>query len=246
MKTWEVPQTWSEEDRQAHLKGLEFLQSISGASPRIVLSYLANGLPSTLIQGNSRRWYSIETGINPTQFGNRQNHWQFIIRAAAQKKDLLLRNKYSVFLCLHPSHVRGCLPLGDQLAALSMALAADKMTAVRIPLVAQFIVAPRTCLLDIYQFCDEGVLYTDEFAEEENVPYEPPEEVGGQDWDFMNQEWVDEENEAIETAVEAEFETLQQWMDSHEDSLAEQDITPWPQHKDAVDKLEDEFYRMLD
>ena len=83
-------------------------------------------------------------------------HWRTSIDAGAWKQDITERTPFMVALCMHPTQRSLNLPIGDQIAALALALQNDKTTAMRIPLLAQFIVSPREALEGVYQFSEGG------------------------------------------------------------------------------------------
>ena len=143
-------------------------------------------LPAITVQGASRRWYSINTRatyiedyieIDGDYREVKEVHWNIDIHAAAWKSDIIERNPFAVSLCINPRSESRGLPIGDQVAALALALQNDKTTAMRIPLLAQFIVSPRNALKEVYQFSEEGVVmeddvYMDEYDEHDIEEYD--------------------------------------------------------------------------
>ena len=93
------------------------------------------------------------------------------LASALELEKDLLKNGLRRFIVHQSASESRALPIGDQVAALALALQNDKTTAMRIPLLAQFIVSPREALRDVYQFSEEGVVMEDDVYMED---YEEP------------------------------------------------------------------------
>ena len=250
MEVWKTPGTWSSKRRTAHKRSLEFLKSICEASQYIELNTLPNGLPHVRVKGTSRRWYSLHANPESNLIEDRDGvtrsslYWNFDVRAAPRKTDLLSMNDYSVRLCILPGRRSRKLPIGDQLATLAMGLRDDRRTAVRIGLIAQFIIAPRDALTEVYKFTDEGAMFNDEVFPQ----YEP---IG--DGTFISN--LDEETDrisdlfALDEQAEAnlyEHLMVQEWFDEKEEEITVQEAVPWHHDEQEIWDMEDAFLRSLD
>ena len=72
-----------------------------------------------------------------------------------------------VDICIHTARSGGQFPIGDSLVSLCLSLANDKITALDIPLLAQFIVCPRKRLSTIEIFQQEGIVTSDMLDQED-------------------------------------------------------------------------------
>ena len=257
MKVWKTPQSWSVQQRTAHERGLEFLKSICDSSPHMEVIPLPNGLPSVRIKGRSRRWYSLKAVPEKTIFENMVGEmesgvvWSFDIRAAPRKTDLLALNDYSVRLCIYTERGSKELPIGDQIATIALGLRDDRRTAVRIGLVAQFVIAPRDALLDVYKFTEEGVIYNEEMGFHEELEYEPnPPRTPYQrlldmtyDADRITQMFAQDDQAP---ANEHEHMIFQEWFDGKEEVAYNKQNTPWHHDENQIWDIEEAFLRGLD
>ena len=257
MKVWKIPQSWTVQKRAAHDRGLEFLKSICDSSQHMETYALPNGLPSVRIKGTSRRWYSLQALPEKTLFENVTGEmedgviWSFDIRAAPRKVDLLALNDYSVRLCIYPEHGGKDLPLGDQLATLALGLRDDRRTAVRIGLIAQFIIAPRDALLDVYKFTAEGAVYNDELFYEDEYELEPNPHPQAHEFRL---DLTHEADQIIETfaddeqasAIKHEYMNFQEWFDRKEEVAYSKREVPWHRDENQIWDLEEAFLRGLD
>lgn len=258
MKVWKIPQSWTVQKRAAHDRGLEFLKSICDSSQHLETYALPNGLPSVRIKGSSRRWYSLqavpEKTINQNLIGEMEDGvvWGFDVRAAPRKTDLLTLNNYSVRLCIYPEHGGKDLPIGDQLATLALGLRDDRRTAVRIGLLAQFVIAPREALLDVYKFTAEGAMYNDElFYDDDEFEYEPnPRRQVQQrlidltcEADQISETFADDDQAS---ANEHEYMNFQEWFDRKEELAYTKEEVPWHHDENQIWDIEEALIRGLD
>jgi hypothetical protein len=72
-----------------------------------------------------------------------------------------------VDICIHTARSGGRLPIGDSLVSLCLSLVNDNITALEIPLLAQFIVCPRKRLSTIEIFQQEGIVTSDMLDQED-------------------------------------------------------------------------------
>jgi len=126
------------------------------------------GKVEIFVKGMSRRWYKIKAvqirPLNPNQPVIDPKHWTsswaIIVKGAAWRSDFN-NNSMVVDLCIHTRRSGGRFPIGDSLVSLCLSLANDKITAMDIPLLAQFIICPRKRLSTIEIFQEEGIVTSD-------------------------------------------------------------------------------------
>ena len=133
------------------------------------------GKVELFVKGMSRRWYK----INAVQIGPHNsdqpvtcpNHWTsswaVMVRGAAWRSDFSNNNSMVVDICIHTARSGGRYPIGDSLVSLCLSLANDNITALDIPLLAQFIVCPRRRLSTIEIFQQEGIVTSDMLDQED-------------------------------------------------------------------------------
>ena len=253
MFEWKPPGHWLAPTRKALARSFEFLQTIANGSPKMDLQVNQQSLPRVMVQGASRRWYRINTRaycmeeyleVEGEYREVEEVHWNICISAGAWKKDLLEKTDYAVSLCINPRPESRALPIGDQVAALALALQNDKTTAMRIPLLAQFIVSPREALRDVYQFSEEGVVMEDEVYMEH---YEEPEDEEYDDLSYVFPDWPSVsavEMQAFEQqASEIENRQLDSWMDQQEQKAVDEGKSPWHHDEERVWQLEDDLLK---
>ncbi len=249
MVRWKPPGHWLQSNREAYTKSIEFLQSIVAGSPQMELKENVQSLPKITVQGASRRWYSINARahyiedyieIEGDYREVKEVHWNINIHAAAWKSDILQMTPFAVSLCINPRSESRGLPIGDQVAALALALRNDKTTAMRIPLLAQFIVSPRKALREVYQFSEEGVVMEDEvfmgdYDEQEIEDYDVFDGVPN-DWPGIG---VIQPHEYEHLALEIENRQLDSWMEQQEERAHHDNKEPWHHDDDRIWQLED-------
>ena len=253
---WHPPGHWTKEMRDAHHRSMDLLHSITDESDCIERLEGPIGLDRILIKGNSRRTYLIETRPHyEVQFEDEMGMfdeltWRFSITAGARKKDVVTMNKYSVSLCIHPDGRHRLLPVGDQIAALTLSLSNDTTTAMRIPLLAQFLVSPRRMLESVCQFSEEGVIFDDyhdgEYDDEDEWMAEELEltEMPILDiHEFYAQAYYLDVNE-FETQESIEERAFERWSAEVEDDNLQRDNTaPWHHNEERVWKLEEQLLK---
>lgn len=229
-----------------------FLDSIVEGSNAMTLALDEQGLPRVVIRGTSRRWYRV--GLHAHYVEDyvdvegefrevKEVHWRTSIDAGAWKQDIAERTPFMVALCMHPTQRSLSLPIGDQVAALALALQNDKTTAMRIPLLAQFIVSPREALEGVYQFSEEGVIMEEEVYDEDDEAAYMYDEV-----DEFSEPIADPGLWALtelfaplpyeDEADEIEHRQLDDWMERQE-RRATSEPTPWHHDDQQVWRLED-------
>ena len=252
MTAWNPPGHWPRASRDAHMKSMRFLDSIVEGSGSMTLALDQQGLPRVVIRGSSRRWYRVGlhahyvedyVDINGEYREVKEVHWRTSIDAGAWRQDIVERTPFMVALCMHPTQRSLHLPIGDQIAALSLALQNDKTTAMRIPLLAQFIVSPREALEDVYQFSEDGVIMQDEvYDEDDETAYLDDDYQDFTDPVVEDELWALTELftplEFEHEAAQIEHRQLDQWMEQQE-QRATNEPTPWHHDDNQVWQLED-------
>lgn len=251
MVSWKPPGHWLKPNRDAYERSIEFLMAIVAGSPQMELKENVQSLPNITVQGTSRRWYNINTRVTYIEDyieveGDyrevKEVHWSINIHAAAWKKDIIEGNPFAVSLCINPRSESRSLPIGDQVAALALALQNDKTTAMRIPLLAQFIVSPRNALKEVYQFSEEGVVMEDEgFLLPEDYDEDGFEEDDV--IDELHQDWpcigAVQPHHFEHLALEIENRQLDSWMERQEEHANRDMEHPWHHDEDRIWQLED-------
>ena len=130
-----------------------------------------------IVKGTSGRWYRIAV----TDATGTAEDVSIVVSGATRRTDLTGRGGIDgrpvANLCLHTEADH--LPLGDRVSTIAMSLANDRETAMRIPLVAQFIAASREMLVDIGLFTDHGPMPADPFME---PPFDLFDEEPEEEW----------------------------------------------------------------
>ena len=163
------------------LKSLKMLSSIvENTSDMTLMAYRTcseNIIFSLMIllKGKSGRWYKVLTNhVDAQLFPVGSLDYSITVHGARWKKDLAKPGgKFAAKLCLNPTtrgyeqdpvtgdRIEGELPIGDRIATICLHLTNDIDLALRIPLVAQFIITPREHLARIDTFQDEYIVWND-------------------------------------------------------------------------------------
>ena len=248
MIAWKPPGHWLKANRDAYARSMEFLQNIVNGSSRMELQVNQQSLPRVLIQGASRRWYCVNTrahygeeyiDIDGEYREVKEVNWRMDIDGAAWKSDLLERTPFAVSLCMHARRTSIHLPIGDQIAALALALQNDKTTGMRIPLLAQFIVSPRKALQGVYQFSEEGVIMEEEvYMEDEYQDEEEEVFLDDEMWALWRADLF-EADEFEHQATRIEDQQYDAWIDRRENETNAGRSKNWHHDVDQIWQLED-------
>lgn len=256
MFSWVPPRHWQKDSVKAYQKSIHFLQNIVAESSRLDIIANRQSLPTVIVQGVSRRWYTVDTVAYSVSDFQKINgafrevmdiRWQINVNAAAWRNDLVVKSPYVVSLCINSRREWRRLPIGDQVASLAMALQNDKTTAMRIPLLAQFIVSPRRELRGVYQFTEEGVvmnheLYMENGMEEVQDAEHGMEEIHDEEeaelW-RLNELFEQYENEAMATRIENQ--QLDRWIERMVRETEPSPREPWHHDEENVWRLEDDL-----
>ena len=168
------------------VKSMQLLEAVLNEQPRATVMDPRAGIVPTcprliavvLLKGDSGRTYRLSirdmdgTGL----------HCSFNIEGARWRTDLLspyVTGAPVASLCLQSTQHE--LPAGDRAVSLVLSLLRDRQTAMRIPLLGQFIAADRALLKDIGMFTDEGPM--PDFDEPDEFDF-PPMEMEPEDFEF--------------------------------------------------------------
>ena len=190
---------------EPELRSIEMLQSVAKDTPAVEIITLTHESVKVRLQGESHRWYCIESnfqGINEYSIPQ-QPEWSISVKAGRWQNDVIHENEYSVNLCLHSKNQS--LPIGDRIVSLVLALFNDIKTALKIPMLAQFIVCKRPMLKDIVIFQDTMIVTQDMVEGEWDYPEE---------WD--EDEMGDADEEMYEAADEM-YDLQQVWEEEMRD-----------------------------
>ncbi len=222
-------------------RSLELVRSIVEANPWAEFVLESNSFVRIRVKGQSLRWYLVEArlrGPAPHEAFFQHQRWKYVVIGGARRRDVLHTNRYTAQLCLN-TRQSSTMPFGDKVAALCLSLHNDLVTAMTIPLLAQFIVCPRKELAKIMVFQDEMVVYHSMFDDgiDHNPPFMDFEEgtepmFGGSDFGHTPEELPtgpspEEEPPQPEppSLTEEELEEMRLWdaYEQHMENLARQD-----------------------
>ena len=254
---WHLPGHWSQDKRKAHGRSMEFLSGIVAQSDGMEWLDRKHRFPPVLVRGVSRRWYAIElTAVYSEEYLEdygvvEEILWRINVTGGAWKDDVVKRKPHSVSLCIGPKRSGKKLPIGDQVGALALSLRSDRTTAMRIPLLAQFIVSPRSALKEVYQFSEEGVIMEEDvfmMEDYEEFPEQVDDPWNAEEIDNIAQAWTAEMETVLEMANSlqefdaAEREDFDRWIqDREEEMLKEPEEQPWHHDEAQVWKLEEDL-----
>jgi hypothetical protein len=174
----------AEENINPFEKSMGFLRDVCKMDNFNWIKTDSKGEITVQIQGTSGRHYEVRgkqqqphpaLGVD----SKRSKTWSTSVVGAAWKKDLTSKNsKFIVNLCLNINERKTHLPIGDKLASLALSLRNDIELAMDIPLVAQFIVCPRSKLEHIFTFQEEMIVTQDmiDMSDDEEIDWGEEEE----------------------------------------------------------------------
>ena len=219
-------------------RSLELVRSIVKANPWAEFVLDNESHIRIRVKGLSLRWYLVEArlrGPAPHAAFFQLQRWKYVVTGGARRRDVVHTNRYTAQLCLN-TRQSSTMPFGDKVAALCLSLHNDLITAMTIPLLAQFIVCPREELTKIMVFQDEMVVYHSMFDDgiEHNPPFMDFEETtepmfGGSDFGLTTEEFPigqqpEEETHQPEppSLTEEELEEMRLWdaYEQHMEDLA--------------------------
>jgi hypothetical protein len=186
----------AEENINPFEKSMGFLRDVCKMDNFHWIETDSKGEIKVQIKGTSGRHYEVrgkQQQPHPVLGANskRSETWSTSVVGAAWKKDLTSKNsKFIVNLCLNINERKTHLPIGDKMASLALSLRNDIELAMDIPLVAQFIVCPRSKLEHIFTFQEEMIVTQDmiDMSDEEEIDWgEAEEEIDwGEEEEYFN------------------------------------------------------------
>lgn len=251
MKSFQLPPHWRKEEKEAYARSLRFLESIVDASDEMEFQNRTDDLPLLLIRGISNRCYKID--VRRYEYEEWQGNgflgeinWSIFITGGETKMDVERENEYSVSICLGPDEAGKKLPIGDQIATLALALRSDTDTAMRIPLLDDFLSTPRQTLKGIFQFTQEGIVSEEDFYGPDEIDFilvhddeESEDDDAEHDDDIIDQDELTEERR--------ELRNYDEWIDRIEEVLPSHDeAMPWHHDEEKIWHIDEKFRKKLD
>jgi hypothetical protein len=197
---------------EPELRSIEMLQSVTKGTSNVEIFMLTNEIIKIRLQGESKRWYQIDSnfqGMSNELFepALSQPQWSLSVTAGRWQNDVISENLYSVNLCLHSKNQN--LPIGDQIVSLVLALHNDIKTALKIPMLAQFIVCQREMLKEIVIFQDTMIV-TQAMIDEDDWPFDGMEEEEEDEDEEMDM-YGAFEREELEVSTDEMLDRQQAW-----------------------------------
>ena len=105
MFSWVPPRHWQKDSVKAYQKSIQFLQNIVAESSRLDIVANRQSLPTVIVQGVSRRWYTVDTVAYSVSDFQKINgafrevmdiRWQINVNAAAWRNDLVVKSPYGL------------------------------------------------------------------------------------------------------------------------------------------------------
>ena len=214
---------------EPELRSIEMLQSVAKDTPAVEMVTLTHESIKVRLQGESHRWYCIESnfqGINEYSIPHHPE-WSIAVKAGRWQNDVINESEYSVNLCLHSKNQS--LPIGDRIVSLVLALFNDIKTALKIPMLAQFIVCKRPMLKDIVIFQDTMIV-TQDMVEGE--------------WDYP-EEWDDEEMEDADEEMHESADEMYALQQAWEEEMRDLELAQQEQ-KEAEEKRQEKEQQIID
>ena len=214
---------------EPELRSIEMLQSVAKDTPAVEMVTLTQESIKVRLQGESHRWYCIESnfqGINEFSIPHHPE-WSIAVKAGRWQNDVINESEYSVNLCLHSKNQS--LPIGDRIVSLVLALFNDIKTALKIPMLAQFIVCKRPMLKDIVIFQDTMIV-TQDMVEGE--------------WDYP-EEWDDEEMEDADEEMHESADEMYALQQAWEEEMRDLELAQQEQ-EEAEEKKQEKEQQIID
>jgi len=214
---------------EPELRSIEMLQSVAKDTPAVEMVTLTHESIKVRLQGESHRWYCIESnfqGINEYSIPHHPE-WSIAVKAGRWQNDVINESEYSVNLCLHSKNQS--LPIGDRIVSLVLALFNDIKTALKIPMLAQFIVCKRPMLKDIVIFQDTMIV-TQDMVEDE--------------WDYP-EEWDDEEMEDADEEMHESADEMYALQQAWEEEMRDLELAQQEQ-EEAEEKRQEKEQQIID
>jgi hypothetical protein len=225
---------------EPELRSLEMLQSVANGTQNVQIFMLTNESIKVRVQGESHRWYQIESnfqgGLSLELLGA-EHQWSVAVTAGRWQNDVISKNQYSVSLCIHSQDQN--LPIGDRIVSLVLALYNDIKTALQIPMLAQFLICTREMLKGIVIFQDTMIVTQDMMDEDWDFPVPQDDE----DVDMNENEEMDMygafERDELEITTDEMLDLQQAWEQEIHGLAVKQEET-------GLDKKEKEKQELID
>jgi len=225
---------------EPELRSLEMLQSVANGTQNVQIFMLTNESIKVRVQGESHRWYQIESnfqgGLSLELLGA-EHQWSVAVTAGRWQNDVISKNQYSVSLCIHSQDQN--LPIGDRIVSLVLALYNDIKTALQIPMLAQFLICTREMLKGIVIFQDTMIVTQDMMDEDWDFPVPQDDE----DVDMNENEEMDMygafERDELEVTTDEMLDLQQAWEQEIHGLAVKQEET-------GLDKKEKEKQELID
>ena len=214
---------------EPELRSIEMLQSVAKDTPAVEMVTLPHESIKVRLQEESHGWYCIESnfqGINEYSIPHHPE-WSIAVKAGRWQNDVINESEYSVNLCLHSKNQS--LPIGDRIVSLVLALFNDIKTALKIPMLAQFIVCKRPMLKDIVIFQDTMIV-TQDMVEGE--------------WDYP-EEWDDEEMEDADEEMHESADEMYALQQAWEEEMRDLELAQQEQ-EEAEEKRQEKEQQIID
>ena len=199
---------------EPELRSIEMLQSVAKATSNVEIFMLTNETIKIRVQGESHRWYQIDSifqGMSNELYepAPPQPQWSLSVTAGRWQNDVISENQYSVNLCLHSKNQN--LPIGDQIVSLVLVLYNDIKTALKIPMLAQFIICQREMLKEIVIFQDMMIV-TQAMIDEDDWPFDGMEDEEEDEDEDEDRDMYDAfEREVLEVSTDEMLDRQQAW-----------------------------------
>jgi len=225
---------------EPELRSLEMLQSVANGTQNVQIFMLTNESIKVRVQGESHRWYQIESnfqgGLSLELLGA-EHQWSVAVTAGRWQNDVISKNQYTVSLCIHSQDQN--LPIGDRIVSLVLALYNDIKTALQIPMLAQFLICTREMLKGIVIFQDTMIVTQDMMDEDWDFPVPQDDE----DVDMNENEEMDMygafERDELEVTTDEMLDLQQAWEQEIHGLAVKQEET-------GLDKKEKEKQELID
>ena len=225
---------------EPELRSLEMLQSVANGTQNVQIFMLTNESIKVRVQGESHRWYQIESnfqgGLSLELLGT-EHQWSVAVTAGRWQNDVISKNQYTVSLCIHSQDQN--LPIGDRIVSLVLALYNDIKTALQIPMLAQFLICTREMLKGIVIFQDTMIVTQDMMDEDWDFPVPQDDE----DVDMNENEEMDMygafERDELEVTTDEMLDLQQAWEQEIHGLAVKQEET-------GLDKKEKEKQELID
>jgi len=250
MEPWTCPGQWPDAERQAHQRSMSLLDNVVENHNGVDMELDGMGLPRLWITGQSNRTYKVETLLSMDTYHDEhcgfydEPRFGFNVVGGCNRKDVRHETDASALICLHAHDQHRHLPAGDQLVGLALALVNDRATALRIPLLAQFLAADERLLSTIYQFSADGVVRYDDFCDFLEIEPSAVEVVDGDDFFSLDADMMWAIDRWEHRPMEAEDLRMDDWFEHIDRRVRQhQQKTPWHHDESQIWALEERLRR---